>query len=431
MSTIVAAETSSLDDLKKVPFTRYDLGWVIMCIGMAIGAGIVFLPVQVGIKGLWVFLASAVLAWPALHILQNLYLKTLSQTEDCSDYTSVITQYLGKNWSFFLSVAYFIMLLKGMLTYSLAITFDSASYIQTFGFTEVLLSDYVWYGLVVLCIMTAIAAQGERVIFKVAGPMVIFKLAIVVLLGVVMLPFWSAANIPSLPSASELLVFLRDVVLTLPFTLFAIMFVQILSPMNVGFRKVEPDPRRATYRAIRANRIAYAILVVSVLFMTLSFSFSITHEQAVEAGRMNISALAIAAQVIPGPAVATLTTLLNIFAIMSAFFGIFLGFSEAIKGIAVNVITRFIPRERINNRLLTWGVCTFIVALLWLWVTTRFPILLLQQLGAPIYGVVSCLIPCYLVYKVPVLHKFKTPSVLLVVLIGVLLCLSPTFKLLE
>lgn len=32
-----------------------DTGWVIMSIGMAIGAGIVFLPVQVGLMGLWVF----------------------------------------------------------------------------------------------------------------------------------------------------------------------------------------------------------------------------------------------------------------------------------------------------------------------------------------------------------------------------------------
>ncbi|MBW6090388.1 septum formation protein [Escherichia coli] len=40
-----------------IKFDSTDTGWVIMSIGMAIGAGIVFLPVQVGLMGLWVFFA--------------------------------------------------------------------------------------------------------------------------------------------------------------------------------------------------------------------------------------------------------------------------------------------------------------------------------------------------------------------------------------
>ena len=36
-----------------IKFDSTDTGWVIMSIGMAIGAGIVFLPVQVGLMGLW------------------------------------------------------------------------------------------------------------------------------------------------------------------------------------------------------------------------------------------------------------------------------------------------------------------------------------------------------------------------------------------
>ena len=35
-----------------IKFDGTDWGWVIMSIGMAIGAGIVFLPVQVGIAGI-------------------------------------------------------------------------------------------------------------------------------------------------------------------------------------------------------------------------------------------------------------------------------------------------------------------------------------------------------------------------------------------
>lgn len=415
-------------DLSSIPFTRYDVGWVILCIGMAIGAGIVFLPVQVGIKGLWVFILSVLITYPGIYLLQNLYLKTLSESPECEDYTSVITHYLGPNWGVVLGACYFLMLLKGMSTYSMAVTFDSASYIQTFGFTDVLLSDYKWYGLVVLIIMVSLAAQGERMLFKVASPMVVFKLGIVVLLGLVMVPYWDLSNIPAFPAVLPLL---RDTILTLPFTLFSILFVQIISPMNVAYRKAEPNRLIANYKAVRVHRVAYTILAVSVLFFAFSFALVLHHDEAVRAYEQNISALAMATKVIPGAAVRVMTTLLNIFAIMTAFFGIFLGFQEAIKGIALNLISRVIPKERVNRTALNVGVCVFVVLLLWAWVMTRFSIILLNQISAPIYGTVACLIPCLLVHKVPVLHKLKGPSVYYVAMLGVMLCSTPFLKLFE
>ncbi|WP_428846752.1 amino acid permease [Providencia rettgeri] len=428
MSNSIQASAGNPIDTKKIPFTKYDVGWVILCIGMAIGSGIVFMPVQIGIKGIWVFIAATMLSYPAIYWLQNLYLRTLSESEECNDYASVITQYLGKNWGIALGIAYFLMLLHGMFSYSLAVTFDSASYIKTFGLTEGLLSDSVWYGLIIITVLVAIAAQGERLLFKVSGPMVIVKFGIIVLLGVVMVPYWNFANITAFP---DFFPFMRDVFLTLPFTLFSILFVQILSPMNIAYRKVESDKRIATYRAIRANRVAYIILAVAVLFFAFSFTFSISHEQAVSAFEQNISALAIAAQVIPGAVVKVMTALLNIFAILTAFLGIYLGFQEAIKGIVVNILTRFMPEERINQTVLHYGVCLGVIIVLWFWVSTRFSILFFMQLGGPLFGIVSCLIPCYLVYKVPALHKFKGPTVWFIIFFGVLLCLSPFFKFFE
>ena len=416
MQDSIQTGANANSDLKKIPFTKYDAGWVVLCIGMAIGSGIVFMPVQIGIKGIWVFIAATLLSYPAIYWLQNLYLRTLSESEECEDYASVITQYLGKNWGVALGIAYFLMLLHGMFSYSLAVTFDSASYIKTFGLTEGLLSDSVWYGLIILTVLVAIAAQGERLLFKVSGPMVIVKFGIIVLLGIVMVPYWNFANISAFP---DFLPFLRDVFLTLPFTLFSILFVQILSPMNIAYRRLEKDKRVATYRAVRANRVAYIILAVAVLFFAFSFTFSISHDQAVSAFEQNISALAIAAQVIPGSVVKVMTAMLNIFAILTAFLGIYLGFQEAIKGIVVNILTRFMPQERINQTVLHYGVCIGVILSLWFWVSTRFSILFFMQLGGPLFGVVSCLIPCYLVYRVPVLHKFKGATVWFIIFFGV------------
>ncbi len=58
---------------QKLPFTRYDFGWVLLCIGMAIGAGTVLMPVQIGLKGIWVFITAAIIAYPATWVVQDIY----------------------------------------------------------------------------------------------------------------------------------------------------------------------------------------------------------------------------------------------------------------------------------------------------------------------------------------------------------------------
>ena len=56
-----------------IRFDSTDIGWIVMSIGMAIGAGIVFLPVQVGLMGIWVFLLSAVVGYPGMYMFCLLY----------------------------------------------------------------------------------------------------------------------------------------------------------------------------------------------------------------------------------------------------------------------------------------------------------------------------------------------------------------------
>jgi len=51
-----------------------DWGWVAVNIGMGIGAGIVFLPIQAGIVGLWTFLLAVLVAYPALYQFQRLFI---------------------------------------------------------------------------------------------------------------------------------------------------------------------------------------------------------------------------------------------------------------------------------------------------------------------------------------------------------------------
>ena len=237
-------------------FDSTDVGWVIMSIGMAIGAGIVFLPVQVGLMGLWVFLLSSIVGYPAMYLFQRLFINTLAESPECKDYPSVISGYLGKNWGVLLGALYFIMLVIWMFVYSTAITNDSASYLHTFGVTKGLLSDNPFYGLVLICILVAISSRGEKLLFKVSSFMVLTKLLVVAALGVSMIGLWHLYNAGTLPPAGLLI---KNAIITLPFTLTSILFIQTLSPMVISYRSKEKSREVARFKALRAMNIAFGV----------------------------------------------------------------------------------------------------------------------------------------------------------------------------
>lgn len=326
-----------------IKFDSTDTGWVIMSIGMAIGAGIVFLPVQVGLMGLWVFLLSSVIGYPAMYLFQRLFINTLAESPECKDYPSVISGYLGKNWGILLGALYFVMLVIWMFVYSTAITNDSASYLHTFGVTEGLLSDSPFYGLVLICILVAISSRGEKLLFKISTGMVLTKLLVVAALGVSMVGMWHLYNVGSLPPLGLLV---KNAIITLPFTLTSILFIQTLSPMVISYRSREKSIEVARHKALRAMNIAFGILFVTVFFYAVSFTLAMGHDEAVKAYEQNISALAIAAQFISGDGAAwvkVVSVILNIFAVMTAFFGVYLGFREAIVTEALVPTPAFFP----------------------------------------------------------------------------------------
>jgi len=405
-----------------IKFDSVDIGWIVMSIGMAIGAGIVFLPVQVGMMGLWVFLLSSVIGYPAMYMFQKLFINTLAESKACTDYPGVITGYLGKNWGMLLGALYFVMLVIWVLVYSLAVTNDSASYLHSFGITEGHLNDNVFYGLALICILAFIGSKGEKLLFKLSGFMAVTVLSLVGIMGFLLVARWDLANIPPLGQWGSML---KDAIITLPFTLTSILFIQSLSPMVISYRSHEKSIEVARYKATRAMKIAFCLLFVIVFFFAVSFTLAISQEQASEAMQKNISALAIIASYFPGSWATITGIVINIFAVVTSFFGVFLAFKEACRGLAMNVLLRRYKESQINKELVNKLVTVFIILLAWGAVAINAPILSFTSICSPVFGLVGCLIPAYLVYKVPHLAKYKGMATTMIIITGILLCISP------
>ncbi|WP_158260230.1 amino acid permease [Photobacterium sp. GB-1] len=403
-------------------FDSVDVGWIVMSIGMAIGAGIVFLPVQVGVMGLWVFLLSSVIGYPAMYLFQKLFINTLAESKKCTDYPGVISGYLGKNWGIALGILYFIMLVIWVLVYSLAITNDSASYLYTFGVTESHLNHNIFYGLALICLLSYIGSKSEKFLFKISGVMAVTVITLVAVMGVLLIPQWNFSNITAVSDWDKML---KDAIITLPFTLTSILFIQSLSPMVISYRSHEKSIEVARYKASRAMKIAFSILFVVVFFFAISFTFAISQSEAQHAMQENISALAMIAHYFPGSWATIVGIVINIFAVVTSFFGVFLAFKEACKGLAMNMLERKYAHHDINTELVNKLTTVFIILIAWAAVALNLPILSFTSICSPIFGIVGCLIPAYLVYKVPSLNKYKGTATYLIILTGILLCISP------
>ena len=91
----------------------------------------------------------------------------------------------------------------------------------------------------------------------------------------------------------------------------------------------------------------------------------------------------------------------------------------------LNVLGRFLPQESLSRKSIDRGIRLFLVALAWFVVTCNIPVLNFTSFSSPIFGLIGCLIPAWLVWRVPALARHRTPSLALIVLTGVLLLISP------
>jgi serine transporter len=414
-----AGEGLAAEDVK---FQAADWGWVVMSVGMAVGAGIVFLPVEVGMMGVWVFLVSALIGYPTLYVFQRLFINTLGASKTCRDYSGIISEYLGKNWGVALGLLYFVMQVIWVFVYSESVTNDSAAYLHTYGVTQTVWSDNPLYGLALIIALVLIAYKSGKLLFKLSGFMAVSVLAIVLILGLMLIPDWNLQNLAAFPPPGQLL---KKAIITLPFTMTSILFLQSLSPMVISFREKSVSPQAARFRAQRAMTIAFALLFVVVFFYTVSFALSISQEEAKEAFAKNISSLPLIAEHVPGQYVHIAGVVLDLFAVVTSFFAVILAFREACTGIALNLLKRRYPEEEINHNRVRAFITAFTILLPWAAILIHFPILEFTSISSPIFGIIGCLIPVVLVYRVPELRQYRGIGALVTILTGLLLIVSP------
>ncbi|MFV9931449.1 MAG: aromatic amino acid transport family protein [Francisella endosymbiont of Hyalomma asiaticum] len=409
-------------------FDSFDFGWLVISIGMAVGAGIVLVPVSVGVVGFAVFVVSILIAYPGMYLFQKLYIQTLFVTKKPRPYKETVAELLGGNWTTFLGVLYLLMMLTWTVIYAEIVAKSLAAYLYMFKLTVNPHLEYnALYSAILMIALIFIGMKSQKLFVRVSTFLVVVLIVAIILASVFLIPLWSFNNVLQLPVDSGK--FIAKIIIMLPFSLTSILFIQSLSPMVIDYRLHyrEKDKNFVLAKTVRTMTLAFVILIVIIGFYILSFSLVIPRADALEATQNNQSAfILLEKQGLSNGVLYICGIIISLCAILTSFLSVLAGMEESLKGLLRKTATRLGLKDDTNHILsLNTLVVVIIFLLTWLSIVFDAPVYKLVPLSGPIFGILGCLVPSYIVFKIPQLERYRTKSIYFVIFVGIILVISP------
>ncbi|WP_424347677.1 HAAAP family serine/threonine permease [Kocuria sp. CH-021] len=377
-----------------------DTGWMLGLFGTAIGAGILFLPINAGAGGLWPLLVVTVLIGPMTYLSHRALARFVcASPKQGEDITVVARDYFGEGAGRVITVLYFLAIYPIVLIYGVGITNTVDSLlVNQLGLPpvpRVLLSG------VLIALMMLVMVAGQRLMLAVTRWLV-YPL-ILALLGVTvyLVPTWQLGDLAVVPSAGELTL---SVWLIIPVMVFAFNHSPAISQFSLAMQREHGV--RAPEAASRVLRRTTVLLVLFTMAFVWSCVLSLGTTGLQEARDANLPVLSHLANVQDSPWIGYLGPAVAIVAIVSSFFGHYLGAAEGAAGIVRSMLPAQArqPQERTLRR----GIAVFVFLTTWAAAVLNPSILsLIESLAGPVIAVILYLMPMYAVRRIPALAPYR------------------------
>lgn len=379
--------------------TRFSLTWVLNLFGTAVGAGVLFLPINAGMGGFLPLVVMAVLVGPMTYLAhRGLARFVLSSKQTGSDITNVVREHFGKSAGVLITLLYFLAIFPILLIYGVGITNTVASFLE--NQLQMPVPPRYILSLILIAIMIGVMLLNEAVMLKITTYLVYPLVAILLGLSLYLIPHWNGAALSEMPQASDFLVTLW---LTIPVLVFAFNHSPAISSFALSQQKFYQDPAQTDKNASRTLRCTAGVLVLFVMFFVFSCVLTLTPQELAEAKAQNISILSYLANKFDNPIISYFGPLVAFLAIGSSFFGHYLGAREGLEGLVNQLRAEPIKPAKFKK-------ITAVIFLITLWiVATINPSILgfIESLGGPVIAMILFIMPMYAIRTVPALQKFR------------------------
>ncbi|KEY57787.1 HAAAP family serine/threonine permease [Serratia sp. DD3] len=414
IGTVASAASPSSKTWRKT-----DTMWMLGLYGTAIGAGVLFLPINAGIGGLIPLIIMAIIAFPMTFFAhRGLCRFVLSGKNPGEDITKVVEEHFGISAGKLITLLYFFAIYPILLVYSVAITNTVDSFItHQLGMTP---PPRAILSLILIAGLMTIVRFGEEAIVKTMSILVFPFVGVLMLLALYLIPNWSGAifeNVSLAGSGDGLSHgFVITLWLAIPVMVFSFNHSPIISAFAVAKR--EEYGVDAEKKCSRILAYSHIMMVLTVMFFVFSCVLSLSPADLAEAKAQNISILSYLANHFNNPMIAYIAPVIAFIAITKSFLGHYLGAREGFNGmISKSMKSR---GKTISTQKLNRITAIFMLVTTWIVATMNPSILgMIENLGGPIIAMLLFLMPMYAIRKVPAMRKYSGPiSNIFVVVMG-------------
>jgi serine transporter len=391
---------------EKINAHQQDTMWVLSLFGTAIGAGILFLPIDAGLNGIIPVIIMAILAFPMTYFSHRALCRfVLSGSSSKNDITDVVEEHFGPFAGNLLTLLYFFAIFPILLMYSVAIT----NTVQSFIINQLglIAPPRALVSLILLVGLMTIVRLGQTVIIRSMSYLVYPFIVIIALLSIYLIPHWNSSvlhHVSTVHKGAGAHNMLMTLWLTIPVMVFAFNHSPIISSFAVSQKQRFGE--KADEECCRLLRYSHLMMVLIVMGFVFSCVFSLSPEDLALAKQQNISILSYLANHFKTPLIAYVAPWIAFIAISKSFLGHYLGAREGLHGILVKYLRA--RQAVIHPKRMQYGIELFTLLSCWTVATLNPNILnIIETLGGPIIAILLFLMPMYAIAKVPAMKKYS------------------------
>ncbi len=403
-------------------FNRKDLEWVFVLFGTAIGAGILFLPIQAAISGIIPLIIVSIIVVPIIYIAEKNIGKILLDEEKDYNILQIFDSKFNKPLAIISNIIYFLTCFTVIIAYAVSLPHEFGNALVVYNVTETNLSQVPWFSFLVLFVPIAVMITSRKLMLSLMS-FIIYPLIIsLLIISCSLIPYWNIGNLDI--KSITLKSILDGFLMVFPILIFSMNFSQAISQMSIYY-KLNTNSQSTIKKKINRNIF---LGTLAIAFFTLFFIYScvlaVDSASIADAAKENISAVAVISSKFKIGFIHYLGPIIAVAAILSSFLGVFLGtlesFNEGLRqfiGILKPGTHKKLTRHHLNITssiiifVILWGIAVFNLKI----------ILILGTLTAPCIAALIFLLPAvYQVYTTGKINLKENISTYILVLLGFL-----------
>lgn len=414
MSVSIAEKSNPVSKLK---WEKSDSVWTMGLYATAVGAGTLFLPITVGSNSPVILLFILLLAFPLSYYSHRALSRfVLSSSHREGDITHVVEEHFGAKAGKLLMLVYLMAFYPIILVYSISITNAIQSFVvHQLGDVE------LPRGLLVLGVMLGlhlVLLAGKQIVVSAISVLALPMVAFLIGLSIYLLPQWSLSYFTESQAVDwRDPAFWKSLWLIVPVMVFSFSHAPIISSFSAAQKKRCQES--ADLRAKRIIKYSSMLICGSVLFFVVSCVMSLSQAEMALARTDNISVLSALANKFSNPLIAYVGPLIAILAMSKSFLGTSMGVSEgtvsmvsgACQGLGLSLKESTIARVSSVILFMVTAVITYL---------NPNVLDIIERVSGPLIAVILFLLPACSIYRLPALKRYRGPSTLFVLVMGLL-----------